>query len=92
MVETSTDKLGAGAIRALNMPLAIEVRESERGYPTVLKLKNVWQSVVIQDIWRIDDDWWRPEAISRVYFRLSLKDGSTPTVFKDLITRKWFNQ
>ena len=48
--------------------------------------------MMIQDIWRIDDEWWRMNPISRMYFDCILIDGRHITVFKDLINGGWFQQ
>ncbi|HET7035230.1 MAG TPA: hypothetical protein VFI42_06050 [Thermomicrobiaceae bacterium] len=45
----------------------------------------------VQDVWRIDDEWWRA-PISRRYFRLVLDDGSQRTVYHDLVAGRWFEQ
>ncbi len=39
----------------------------------------------------MDDEWWRDE-ISRLYYRLVLADGTTITVFEDLIAGGWYIQ
>jgi hypothetical protein len=46
----------------------------------------------IQDRWRIDDEWWRSEPISRLYHDLVLEDGARLTVYHDLVTDAWFEQ
>ncbi|GAG18260.1 unnamed protein product, partial [marine sediment metagenome] len=45
----------------------------------------------VQDRWRIDDEWWRKE-VSRLYFSLLLEDGRTLTIYRDLVTGRWFQQ
>jgi hypothetical protein len=48
--------------------------------------------VSLEDRWRIDDEWWRVNPISRMYFECILIDGRNITVFKDLINGGWFQQ
>ena len=48
--------------------------------------------VSLEDRWRIDDEWWRLNPISRMYFDCILIDGSHLTIFKDLINGGWFQQ
>ena len=44
------------------------------------------------ETWRIDDEWWRERAVSRVYFSVLLEDGRTVTVYQDLISGRWARQ
>jgi hypothetical protein len=45
----------------------------------------------VQDIWRIDDEWWR-NPISRRYYQLLLEDGTLRTVYHDLTSDTWHEQ
>ena len=93
MVKNTGTKNGISAIRSLNAPEAIEVKENRTGNPSNVRLGKEWLSVkAVQDVWRIDDEWWRAEPISRLYFTLTLKDGTIATVFKDLVSHAWFKQ
>ena len=47
--------------------------------------------IQIQEIWQIDDEWWR-EPISRRYGTLVLDDDTTVTVYRDLMTGRWYLQ
>jgi len=44
------------------------------------------------DHWRIDDEWWRAEEISRMYYEVILNSGRRIIIFKDLITDLWYTQ
>jgi hypothetical protein len=46
----------------------------------------------VQDRWRIDDEWWRETAISRMYWSLQLEGGRVLTVYRDLIGGGWWLQ
>jgi hypothetical protein len=46
----------------------------------------------IQDRWRIDDEWWRENEISRMYWSLQLEGGRVVTVYRDLIGGGWWLQ
>ena len=82
------------APRPLNVPRPIRVQLAA-GQP-----RAVWRSqrpdarpvVAVQDRWRIDDEWWREHAISRVYYTLLLDDGSLLDVYHDLVSDAWFEQ
>lgn len=38
----------------------------------------------VQDRWRIDDEWWREAALSRLYYELRLEGERVVTVYRDL--------
>ncbi len=42
------------------------------------------QVEAVQDRWRIDDEWWREAALSRMYYELRLEGGRVLTVYRDL--------
>ena len=46
----------------------------------------------VQDIWRIDDEWWRERPISRLYYLLLLDPDTLLTIFHDLVTDTWYEQ
>jgi len=46
----------------------------------------------VLETWRIDDEWWREWAVSRLYFSLLLEDGRTITVYQDLVSGRWWQQ
>jgi hypothetical protein len=46
----------------------------------------------IQDRWRIDDEWWRETAVSRLYYQLQLEGGRIITIYRDLIGGAWCEQ
>jgi len=80
------------ALRPLNAPRPLRVRTSTQGRPLSICLKEGEKRVKqILEIWQIDDEWWR-ERISRRYATLALQDGQMVTVFRDLVTGRWYLQ
>jgi hypothetical protein len=75
-------------IQPLNLPLPLTIEADAQGLPRGLAGRRVEG---LQDIWRIDDEWWRT-TISRRYFRLRLEGGVIRTVFQDLQTGAWYSQ
>ena len=72
-------------------PLAVEAGEDGR-LPVAVVLTGHRLAVErIEDIWRIDDEWWR-EEVSRLYYRLLLEDGRPLVVFHDLVRGQWCEQ
>jgi hypothetical protein len=80
-------------LRPLNRPRPIRVDTNEDGAPTAVHISGRRLTVESAlETWRIDDEWWRPQPISRLYWRLLLEDGRTIDVFRDLITGRWARQ
>jgi hypothetical protein len=58
------------------------------GAPTAVELRGRWRTVVrVEEVWRIDDGWWRPHPVQRTYFRLALDDGRALTLYRDQADR-----
>ena len=80
-------------LRALNRPRPLRVEAGEDGRPIAVWLSGQRYAVEsVLEIWRIDDEWWRERAVSRVYFSLLLEDGRTVTVYRDLVSGRWWEQ
>jgi hypothetical protein len=80
-------------VRSLNLPRSVDVElDAQSGLPHALCERQHWRKIErIQDIWHIDDEWWR-EPISRRYFQIILRGGALRTLFHDRITDRWFTQ
>ena len=82
-----------GALLPLNPPLPLKVQEGPEGLPLNILINWEWVPVSeVQDRWRIDDEWWREQPISRVYFQVLLQDGRAITLFRDLLHDGWYQQ
>ena len=46
----------------------------------------------VLESWRIDDEWWREQPVSRLYYSLLLEDGRAVTVYRDLVSGQWYRQ
>lgn len=52
-----------------------------------------WRQVLaVLDTWRIDDEWWRKQPVSRMYHRVILEGGTMVSLFKDLASGDWYSQ
>jgi hypothetical protein len=80
------------AFKSVNTPETVEVEESPTGLPMALGGKRKQVIVSIDDRWRIDDEWWRVEPLSRMYFAIMLASGQKLVVFKNLINNRWYRQ
>jgi len=81
-------------LRPLNAPLPIYVVVDERGEPRSIGREGRTHREVqtVQDRWRIDDEWWREHAVSRMYYALLLEDGSFLSIYHDLQADTWHEQ
>jgi len=70
----------------------VHVEESAQGVPVALKDKRRQPVAAIEAIWRLDDEWWRTEALSRMYFAVMLASGHRLVLFKNLLTNCWYRQ
>jgi hypothetical protein len=46
----------------------------------------------IEEVWRIDAEWWRGHPVRRTYFRLALDDGPPVVVYHDDHEAGWWMQ
>ena len=80
-------------IRPLNRPRPLQVEAGEDGRPIAVWLSSRRHAVeAVLETWRIDDEWWRERSVSRLYFSLLLEDGRTVTVYRDLVSGRWWEQ
>jgi hypothetical protein len=63
------------------------------GFPKVLKLRDRWVDVeAVSEKWRIDDEYWREQPISRMYYQCVVDHGISVTVYQDLVSSGWYWQ
>jgi hypothetical protein len=76
----------------LKQPRPVAVQADESGEPVAVMLGGRRLAVErVEDVWRIDDEWWR-EEVSRLYYRLLLEDGRAVTIYRDIASHNWFKQ
>jgi hypothetical protein len=95
MVSNPRASLGARDLRSLNRPSPVWVEADVIGRPQTVRRRG-WSEpravASMQDRWRIDDEWWRGNPISRLYHTLELDDGTLLTVYHDLVADAWYEQ
>jgi hypothetical protein len=92
VVEDSGKTLHADAFRPVNLPETVRVEEDDTGLPRTVRLPRRQAIIAIEDRWRLDDEWWRQESVSRLYYTIRLASGQRLVLYKDLLTGYWYRQ
>ena len=97
MVQNTREAPGAGSLRPLNLPIPISVEEDDDGRPLSVtqiggRKGRITKIASIDDLWRIDEEWWREKPIARMYYQLTTQDGGRLTIFQDLTDGSWRRQ
>jgi hypothetical protein len=93
MIHNSSTQSCAHSLRPVNPPIPVEVRENARHRLLAVRIKGRWRRVVSMDeVWSIDEEWWRQKPIVRLYYRVNLEDGRQMTVFRDMLDGAWYQK
>ena len=92
MVADTGKTLRPDSIKPVNLPEPLQVEESPAGLPVAVRLKRRQSIIAIEDCWRIDDEWWRSEPVSRLYYAVILDSGRRMILCKNLIDKRWYQQ
>lgn len=91
MVQNSGTPLRPVALRPVKQPRTLQI-VIEHGVPVALIDGGCRLAVLqIQDVWMIEDEWWR-QPINRRYFCLLLDGGITRSVVHDRTSDAWYAQ
>lgn len=91
MVQTPGASLRARGIRPLNEPRPVEARTDADNRPTTIRKNKEWLAVVgVDEVWRVDDEWWRKEPIARTFYSVLLEDGRHTTLLLDERSGAWY--
>ena len=92
MVADTGKTLRTDTSKPVNLPEPLSVEESTDGLPVAVRLKRRQKIIAIEDCWRIDDEWWRSEPVSRLYYAVILASGQRMVLSKNLIDKCWYRQ
>jgi hypothetical protein len=92
MVADTGKTLRPDTIKPVNLPEPLQVEESPTGLPVAVRRKRRQSIIAIEDCWRIDDEWWRSEPVSRLYYAVILASGQRMVLSKNLIDNSWYRQ
>jgi len=70
----------------------VRVEEGPDSLPMAVRLPRRQRIAAIEDKWRIDDEWWRKEPVSRLYYAVMLAAGQRLVLYKDLVSGEWYKQ
>lgn len=84
-------------LRPLNRPRAVEVltgrgRDGEPEPEVLVERGRRYRVERVEDVWSVEDEWWRDRSIRRRYYRLLLAGGVVRVVYHDLTTGVWCAQ
>ena len=86
----------AGRPVAVDIPLTINNRPTfsrrlAQQQPSTSKL--VSQKITaINDLWQVNDEWWREHPISRRYYQITTQKDRRLTIFRDDMNGNWYWQ
>lgn len=97
MVADSGTPARPDPLRPLNRPRPIEVltRRNRDGEPepaALVERGRRYRVEGVDDVWCVEDEWWRDGPVDRRYYRLALAGGAVRTVFHDRTTGGWYAQ
>lgn len=92
MVADSRKTLRADSLKPVNLPEPVLVELDASGQPQAVKLPRRQAIIAIDDMWRLDDEWWRSEPVSRLYWTVRLASGNRLVIYQDLIDGGWYRQ
>ena len=92
MVENTGKTLRTDTYRPVNTPDPVSVEEDAAGLPVAFKKKRRQKIAAIDDRWRIDDEWWRQEPVTRLYYAVRLNSGERLVLYRDMVNGSWYQQ
>ena len=92
MVQDTRKTLRSDTYRPVNTPEPVDVEEDSSGLPLAVRSPRRQAIKTVEDRWRIDDEWWRLEPVSRLYCEVLLVSGQRLVLYKDLINNCWYRQ
>lgn len=76
-------------LRRLYAPQPAAVRADAEGTPLAVDEVAV---ETVREKWLVDDRWWTPRRLRRLYFELALADGRSVVVFHSALNGRWYRQ
>ena len=80
---------------AVALPPTISNRPARSRWPTQESRSPTLAALAvtsINDIWQVDDEWWRERPISRRYYQITTQDDRRLTIYRDQLNAQWYWQ
>ncbi len=86
----------SGRPEAVVIPSTINNRPTRARRPAQQQLQNpkpaTQKITAINDLWQVNDEWWRERPISRRYYQITTQNDRRLTVFQDDLNGTWYWQ
>jgi hypothetical protein len=80
----------------MERPLSVTLPPARSSRPTVqagrIATPASLKITSINDLWQVDDEWWRERPISRRYYQITTQDDRRLTIFRDQLNGDWYWQ
>jgi hypothetical protein len=73
--------------------MPVKVIENKQHVPVSIQVKGKTLNIArIEEVWEIDEEWWRERRIARRYYLVTTEAGGQITIFLDLVGGGWYRQ
>lgn len=76
-------------LKRLYAPESVAVRQGPGRVPVAVDGVAV---EAVREQWVVEDRWWEPERLRRVYYELALGDGRVAVVYRSALSGRWYRQ
>ena len=81
-----------GAERPISITLPPTISRRSSGSRSLVQKGLNLAVTSINDLWQVDDEWWREHPISRRYYQVTTQDERRLTIFRDQLNGSWYWQ
>ncbi len=90
-IEVAEDRLERPV--SVSLPPTISNRPTRSSRQPAQEARHPRLSITaINDLWQVDDEWWRERPISRRYYQITTQDDRRLTIFRDQLNGSWYWQ
>jgi len=78
---------------SVSLPPTISNRPTRSSHRPAQEVRSPYLSITaINDLWQVDDEWWRERPISRRYYQITTSNDRRLTIFRDQLNGSWYWQ
>ena len=89
-IEVAEDRLERPV--SVTLPPASSSRPTRSRRPAQESRSPTLSVTSINDLWQVDDEWWRDRPISRRYYQITTSNDRRLTIFRDQLNGSWYWQ